>query len=65
MRQIGDGVRQFVVRSLSGGKWSVRILAAFPDRRPVACNFVEEPTRVLVTAVDRTGHESESVEVTK
>ena len=58
VRPAGEPVRLYVVRSRAGGKWSVRIQPADGDR-PVAVPLADRPERVLVTAIDRTGTESE------
>ncbi len=66
VRPAAEGARQVVVRSLDGGKWTVRILAAPADggKQP-AMTFPKEPERVQVTVVNRVGVESEAAEVGK
>jgi uncharacterized lipoprotein YddW (UPF0748 family) len=64
IRPAGDGVRQVVVRSLAGGKWLVQILPLPADgSKPIAVTFATPPTEARVTAVDRTGNESEAAAV--
>ncbi|MFO0810937.1 MAG: family 10 glycosylhydrolase [Gemmataceae bacterium] len=58
----GDPVRQFVVRSKTGGKWAVRFQPA-DGTKPVAIAFAEPPETVLVSAVDRIGQETEPTAV--
>ncbi len=58
----GDPVRSFVVRSLSGGKWDVRLVPA-DAAKPVTVPFAAAPEKVIVTAVDRIGQETEPTEL--
>ncbi len=53
----GDGVRLVVVRAFAGGAWTTAIRPAGGDGTTVP--FATRPTRVVVTAVDRAGTESE------
>jgi uncharacterized lipoprotein YddW (UPF0748 family) len=64
VRPAGDGVRQVVVRSLTDGKWAVQILPLPAEgERSVAVTFAAPPADVRVTAVGRSGHESEAATV--
>lgn len=58
IRPGGGNIRLFVVRVLEKGKWTVRILPATGER-PVSLVFDSAP-RVVVTAIDRAGCESDS-----
>lgn len=50
-----DAIRLYVVRSEAAGKWSLQIVPARPD---TTVRLDAEPTRVLVTTIDRAGRES-------
>jgi uncharacterized lipoprotein YddW (UPF0748 family) len=52
----GEGVRWFVVRSKKGEKWDMRIVPA--EGKEARVTFAEQPMRVVVTAIDRSGNES-------
>ncbi len=51
-------VRLHVIRVLSGGKWSLSIKPAVPDRTTVVTIMEQSPEKVVVTSVDRLGNES-------
>jgi uncharacterized lipoprotein YddW (UPF0748 family) len=58
IRPGGEGVRLYVVRRQTAGGWVLRLLPA-GGTRPVTVTFEEAPARVAVSAVGRTGNESE------
>jgi uncharacterized lipoprotein YddW (UPF0748 family) len=60
----GEPVRVFVVRSLVGEKWAVRIVPAAGEKA-VDVTFGEAPEKVLVSAVDRCGNEGETASPAK
>jgi uncharacterized lipoprotein YddW (UPF0748 family) len=62
IRPAGAGIRHVVVRSRAGDKWTVRILPADGSRR-LTTTFEAPPAEVRVTAVSRTGIESEATTI--
>jgi uncharacterized lipoprotein YddW (UPF0748 family) len=59
LRTSDAAVRFFVVRGLRGGKWTTRILPG--GKEAVGVGFEEPLEKVVVSALDRTGNESELV----
>jgi uncharacterized lipoprotein YddW (UPF0748 family) len=57
IRAAGDGVRLYVVRHQSAGRWAIRLVPA--EGKSVKIAFEEAPARVAVSAVGRAGTESE------
>jgi uncharacterized lipoprotein YddW (UPF0748 family) len=56
----GDGVvRLYVVRSLAGKRWTVQLQPA-DGAKAVTVRFAEPPEKVMVSAINRVGTESES-----
>lgn len=54
-----DVIRRFVVRAQFGTRWEVRIFAMGGETTMLS--FASRPSRVVVTAIDRFGNESEAV----
>jgi uncharacterized lipoprotein YddW (UPF0748 family) len=58
LKDILNPPRLYVVRSLAGGKWSIKIFPA-DGRNLVTVPFPAAPEQIVVTAIDRVGNESE------
>jgi uncharacterized lipoprotein YddW (UPF0748 family) len=63
--QVGEGVRQVVVRSRVGDKWVTKFAAPADGGKEVSVTLPADAGRTLVTVVDRVGTESEAAEVGK
>ena len=63
MQPDGSLVRLYVVRSKTAGKWAVTIHAA--GDKPVVVKLNAAPERLMVTAIDRFGNESEATTVAR
>jgi uncharacterized lipoprotein YddW (UPF0748 family) len=59
----GPSIRLLVIRSLTGGKWTTQIKPASGEKVTVLSPELR-PERIVVTAIDRAGNESEAVTLT-
>lgn len=59
----GPAIRLLVVRSLTGGKWTTQIKPASGEKSAVV-SLEPRPERFVITAIDRTGNESEAATLT-